>query len=193
MTRIGNCAFQKFNAGIIFTCVLGLIFSYYAYAVEVKKDQDDSYQPLCDISEHISCTKVFMTEYGKGFGLFPKDSMFNVRNPIYGLMFYTLVAILSMYSIIVAYVSIHMSYITITKSFFSGMINNYIFSAATVILGIISNIFSIYLSHILYLQRDICVVCISMYIINVMITFFAIKKFRQFQKLASDDMYKKVK
>ncbi|KAG5327299.1 VKOR1 reductase, partial [Pseudoatta argentina] len=168
MTRVGNCAFQKFNAGIVFMCVLGLIFSYYAYAVEVKKDQDDSYQPLCDISEHISCTKVFMTEYGKGFGLFSKNSVFNVRNPIYGLIFYTLVAILS-------------------------VINNYIFLAATVILGIISNILSIYLSHILYLQRDICVVCISMYIINVMITFFAIKKFRQFQKLASGDTYKKVK
>ncbi|XP_018060150.1 PREDICTED: vitamin K epoxide reductase complex subunit 1 [Atta colombica] len=168
MTGVGNCAFQKFNAGIVLMCVFGLIFSYYAYTVEVKKDQDDSYQPLCDISEHISCTKVFMTEYGKGFGLFPKDSVFHIRNPIYGLIFYTLVAILS-------------------------MINNYTFSAATVILGIISNILSIYLSHILYLYRDICVVCISTYITNAMITFFAIKKFRKFQKLASDDTYKKVK
>ncbi|XP_018304497.1 vitamin K epoxide reductase complex subunit 1 [Mycetomoellerius zeteki] len=168
MTAAGNYALQKFNAGIIFACVLGLVFSYYAYTVEVKKEQNDSYQPLCDISEHISCTKVFMTEYGKGFGLFPKDSVFNISNPIYGLMFYTLITILS-------------------------MINNYTFSAATVILGIISNILSIYLIHILYLQRDICVVCISMYIINVVITFLAIKKFRKFQKFTSGDTHKKVK
>ncbi|XP_018354409.1 PREDICTED: vitamin K epoxide reductase complex subunit 1 isoform X1 [Trachymyrmex septentrionalis] len=193
MTGVENCAFQKFNAGIVFTCVLGLVLSYYAYTVEVKKDQDDSYQPMCDISEHISCTKVFMTEYGKGFGLFPKDSVFNIRNPIYGLIFYTLIAILSMYSIIVAYVSIHMSYITITKLFFSDMINNYTFSVAIVILGIMSNILSIYLSYILCFYRDICVVCISMYIINAVITFFAIKKFRKFQKLDSDDTHKKVK
>ncbi|KYN26760.1 PREDICTED: vitamin K epoxide reductase complex subunit 1 [Trachymyrmex cornetzi] len=168
MTGVGNCALQKFNAGIVFACVLGLGFSYYAYTVEVKKEQDDSYQPLCDISEHISCTKVFMTEHGKGLGLFPKDSVFNIRNPIYGSIFYTLIVILS-------------------------VTNNYTFSATTVILGIISNIFSIYLSLILYLYRDICIVCISMYIINVVITFFAIKKFRKFQKLASGDTHKKVK
>ncbi|XP_018354410.1 PREDICTED: vitamin K epoxide reductase complex subunit 1 isoform X2 [Trachymyrmex septentrionalis] len=168
MTGVENCAFQKFNAGIVFTCVLGLVLSYYAYTVEVKKDQDDSYQPMCDISEHISCTKVFMTEYGKGFGLFPKDSVFNIRNPIYGLIFYTLIAILN-------------------------MINNYTFSVAIVILGIMSNILSIYLSYILCFYRDICVVCISMYIINAVITFFAIKKFRKFQKLDSDDTHKKVK
>jgi len=41
--------------------------------------------------------------YGKGFGLFPKDSMFNIPNPIYGLAFYIQFAILSMYSIILAY------------------------------------------------------------------------------------------
>jgi len=41
--------------------------------------------------------------YGKGFGLFPKDSMFNIPNSIYGLAFYTQFAILSMYSIALAY------------------------------------------------------------------------------------------
>lgn len=38
--------------------------------------------------------------YGKGFGLLPKNSVFNIPNPLYGLAFYTLVAVLSMYSII---------------------------------------------------------------------------------------------
>ncbi|XP_018403437.1 PREDICTED: vitamin K epoxide reductase complex subunit 1-like protein 1 [Cyphomyrmex costatus] len=168
MTAAGNCALQKFNAGIVSMCVLGFVISCYVYTVEVKMEENDSYQPLCDISEHISCSKVFMTEYGKGFGLFPKDSMFNIPNPIYGLVFYMLVAILS-------------------------MINDYTFSAATVVVGIISNIFTIYLSSILYLYRDICIVCISTYIINMVITFLAVKKFRKFQKLSSDDMHKKVK
>lgn len=143
--------------------MVGLVLSFYAYNVKIQKEQDDSYVAMCDISEHISCTKAFVTEYGRGFGLFPKDSVFNISNSIYGLAFYTLFAVLS-------------------------TINNYACSAALVILGILSNIGSIYLSHILYLLKDICVVCVSTYIINAALMFLAVKKFR---KIAAGDTLKK--
>ncbi|XP_012220287.1 vitamin K epoxide reductase complex subunit 1-like protein 1 [Linepithema humile] len=163
MPAVGNSALRKLNTGILSACVIGLGLSYYAYVVETNKEQDDSYEALCDISEHISCTKVFMSEYGKGFGLIPKNSIFNIPNSLYGLAFYTQVAILS-------------------------MINNYTCSAAVVVLGILSNIGSIYLAHILYIFNDICVVCISTYIVNAAITYFSIKKFR---KLSINDARKK--
>ncbi|TGZ47411.1 vitamin K epoxide reductase complex subunit 1-like protein 1 [Temnothorax longispinosus] len=163
MPAAGNCALRKFNAGIVSACVIGLGLSYYVYVVETKKEQDDSYEAMCDISETITCTKVYATEYGKGFGLFPKDSVFNVPNPMYGLAFYTQFAVLS-------------------------MINNYACTATIVVLGILSNICSIYLIHILYLLKYICVVCVSMYIVNAVITYLAIKKFR---KLTAGDTYKK--
>ena len=62
MPTAGNCALRKINAGILSACLIGLGLSYYAYVVETKKEQDDSYKAMCDISENISCTKVFMTE-----------------------------------------------------------------------------------------------------------------------------------
>ncbi|XP_011632153.1 vitamin K epoxide reductase complex subunit 1-like protein 1 [Pogonomyrmex barbatus] len=158
MSAVGNCAVQRYNVGIVFACAIGLGLSYYAYAVETKREQDDSYTPLCDISEHISCTKVFMTEFGKGFGLFPKDSVFNVPNSLYGLAFYTQIAILS-------------------------MSNNYTCSIVVIALGIVSNIFSLYLAHILYLYRDICIVCVSTYIVNAVIVFLAINKFRKLDNI----------
>ncbi|EFN62618.1 Vitamin K epoxide reductase complex subunit 1-like protein 1 [Camponotus floridanus] len=159
----GNCALRKNNTGILFACIVGLALSYYAYVVETKKEQDDSYKAMCDISEHISCTKVFMTEYGKGFRLMPKNSIFNIPNPIYGLIFYTQIAVLS-------------------------TINNYSCSAAVVAFGILSNILSIYLAYILYVLNTICVVCICTYIVNATITFFAIKEFR---KLSTGVAHKK--
>ncbi|XP_012539690.1 vitamin K epoxide reductase complex subunit 1-like protein 1 [Monomorium pharaonis] len=159
----GNYGLRKLNVGILSACVIGLGLSYYAYVVETEKENDDTYEAMCDISEHISCTKVFMTEYGKGFGLLPKDSVFNIPNPIYGLAFYTLLSILS-------------------------MSNNYACSAVVVVLGILSNILSIYLAYILYLLKNICVVCVCTYIVNFVITFLAVKKFR---KLIANDTHKK--
>lgn len=160
-----NSALRKLNTGILTACVIGLGLSYYAYVVETKKEQDDSYEAMCDISEHVSCTKVFMSEYGKGFGLIPKNSALNVPNSIYGLAFYTQIAILS-------------------------MINNYTCSVIVVALGILSNICSIYLAHILYMFNNICVVCISTYIVNAVITYFGVKKFR---KLSINDETRKRK
>ena len=50
------------NTGIVTSCVIGLALSYYAWVVEVAKERDDSYEAMCDLSEHFSCTKAFMSE-----------------------------------------------------------------------------------------------------------------------------------
>lgn len=117
--------------------------------------------------------------YGKGFGLVSKSSIFNIPNPIYGLMFYILIAVLSMYSIINEQSALIFFHILMMKHFFTGTINNYSSSAAVVVLGILSNISSIYLAYILYISNIICVVCIGAYIVNATITFLAVKKFRK--------------
>lgn len=41
----------------------------------------------------------YYCRYGKGFGIIPKTSFLYIPNPIYGLIFYALVAILSTYCI----------------------------------------------------------------------------------------------
>ncbi|XP_076632537.1 vitamin-K epoxide reductase [Colletes latitarsis] len=158
----------KIDAGITSACVLGIAASYYAYAVETAKEEDDSYEAMCDISEHISCTKAFSSEYGKGFGIIPESSLLYVPNSIYGLVFYTLVAILS-------------------------TINKYPISAVVVTLGILSNIATFYLAYLLYVLNNICVICVSTYILNAIILILAVKKHRKLYRNGTNSNKRKKK
>ncbi|XP_033218888.1 vitamin K epoxide reductase complex subunit 1 [Belonocnema kinseyi] len=142
---------QHINTLILTACLIGSALAYYAYTVETYKEVDESYEPLCDISEHVSCTKAFMSKYGKGFGLIPEDSDFHVPNSVYGILFYTLVAILSFF-------------------------NRQPYTGILVVLGFFANLTSVYLAIVLYLLSDICLVCVTTYIVNLSIVVLAIKK-----------------
>ncbi|XP_034940837.1 vitamin K epoxide reductase complex subunit 1-like protein 1 [Chelonus insularis] len=142
---------HRVNAGIIVSCIVGLFLSYYAYIVETSKEQDPDYEAMCDISENISCTKVFMSEYGKGFGVISQNSIFYMPNSIYGLGFYGVI-------------------------FFLSIFNNYGITFGVVSVACLSNISSIYLGWILYLLNDICVVCIGTYIVNAILLILNYRK-----------------
>lgn len=45
-----------------FKGLIGLTLAGYALFVEHKKAQDDSYTAMCDIDEHMSCSKVFTSK-----------------------------------------------------------------------------------------------------------------------------------
>ncbi|XP_012260842.2 vitamin K epoxide reductase complex subunit 1 [Athalia rosae] len=151
---------QKANASIISSCIVGLVLSYYAYIVETSKELDHSYEAMCDISEHISCTKAFMSEYGKGFGLIPKTSIFYMPNSVYGLVFYSCMAVMS-------------------------VSNTYFATIVLIIFGILSNLGSIYLGYILYMLKDICVLCIGTYLVNCVNLILAIRKFGIISRLGA--------
>ncbi|KAK0076683.1 hypothetical protein PV325_005015 [Microctonus aethiopoides] len=144
---------HKINTGIITSCVVGFALSYYAYMVETAKEQDHTYEAMCDISEHVSCTKAFMSEYGKGFGIIEKNSIFYQPNSVYGIGYYGIVIITSIF-------------------------NDYGHAVALMTLAIVSNISSIYLAWILYLLNDICVICVSTYVVNGIILIFSYQKLR---------------
>ncbi|KAL2720639.1 vitamin K epoxide reductase complex subunit 1-like [Vespula squamosa] len=144
---------RNVSTGLILMCIIGTVLSYYAYIVETTKENDESYEALCDINEHISCSRVLTSEYGKGFGLIPNNSILYFPNSLYGLGFYLLITGLSI-------LNDHSSVFTI------------------IFLGILSNIASIYLAYILYLLKDICIICISSYIVNALILILAFKKLR---------------
>ncbi|XP_076765632.1 vitamin-K epoxide reductase [Xylocopa sonorina] len=148
---------RKLNFKITITCIVGFVLSYYAFRVEVAKENDDSYEAMCDISEHVSCTKAFSSEYGKGFGIIPETSPLNMPNPVYGLLFYALVALMS-------------------------TSNRYILSIQVVILAVCANILTIYLASILYIQKNICIVCVSTYITNAVLLTLVVKKHRRLFK-----------
>ncbi|XP_076169396.1 vitamin-K epoxide reductase [Ptiloglossa arizonensis] len=156
------------DPGIITACTLGFAASYYAYIVETTAEKEASYEAMCDISEHVSCSKIFASEYGKGFGIIPESSVLYMPNSVYGLIFYIVVAILS-------------------------TINKYSIPIFVVWLGFWSNIGTVYLTYILYKLNNICVVCVSTYFINAIILILAIKKYRKLFQNGTNKNKKKKK
>ncbi len=65
--------------------IIGFWLSFYAYYVE-KKSARENYKPVCDISKEISCTKAFLSRYGKLFGK---------SNSLFGMLFYPVIFALS--------------------------------------------------------------------------------------------------
>ena len=65
-----SCSCRLFGLTL---CLGGLALSLYAYYVEVMMEASGGqYEALCDVSEKVSCTKVFNTSFAKGFGIVDK-------------------------------------------------------------------------------------------------------------------------
>ncbi|CAH1973704.1 unnamed protein product [Acanthoscelides obtectus] len=133
----------KINSLLIFFCLIGLGLSIYTYVVELQLEHDARYKPMCDISPHMSCSKAFTSEYGKGFGIFGKSSPLYKPNSLFGLMFYSMIATLA----------------------FS---NSMFITKVSLVLIVLSNIISLWFAYVLYfILFDFCIVCVSTYIVNV--------------------------
>eukprot|EP00735_Rhodelphis_limneticus_P003184 TRINITY_DN1452_c0_g1::TRINITY_DN1452_c0_g1_i1::g.27195::m.27195 TRINITY_DN1452_c0_g1::TRINITY_DN1452_c0_g1_i1::g.27195 ORF type:complete len:144 (+),score=26.66,sp/Q6TEK3/VKORL_RAT/39.57/8e-26,VKOR/PF07884.9/5.4e-27,SPC25/PF06703.6/12,SPC25/PF06703.6/29 TRINITY_DN1452_c0_g1_i1:55-486(+) len=80
-------------------CFFGFSLSAYALYVEHKKSANPFYEAGCDLSEWISCSKVFTGEYGH---------IFYLPNAAYGTMFYPIMLLLNArgYKKMVLYLSV---------------------------------------------------------------------------------------
>ncbi|XP_041749387.2 vitamin K epoxide reductase complex subunit 1-like protein 1 [Coregonus clupeaformis] len=130
----------------LLVCVLGILLSLYAFHVETEKSRDSNYRAMCDVSDSISCSKVFTSRWGRGFGLlgsiFGNDSAMNQPNSVYGIVFYVFQLLLG-----------------ITVSAMAALI-----LMTTSILSVMG---SLYLGYILYfVLKDFCVICITTYALN---------------------------
>ncbi|GLH00951.1 Vitamin K epoxide reductase complex subunit 1-like protein 1 [Gryllus bimaculatus] len=137
---------STYGKAIVFTCTVGIALCVYAFVVEERKSQDAKYQAVCDLSEHMSCSRVLTSPYAKGFGLvrhvLGEDSPLNVPNSIPGGVMFTLFALLC-------------------------FLQRAWTARIQLVLGILSNISSVYLGSILYfVLQDFCVICVSVYAIN---------------------------
>uniref|UniRef100_A0A8D0HE78 vitamin-K-epoxide reductase (warfarin-sensitive) n=1 Tax=Sphenodon punctatus TaxID=8508 RepID=A0A8D0HE78_SPHPU len=137
-------------------CLLGIALSVYAYHVETSKERNPEYRAMCDLSASVSCSKVFTSRWGRGFGLVEsilgKRSLFNQPNSLFGIAFYTLQILLSW-----------------SRSSL----------AALVLLGtsLVSIAGSLYLAYILFfVLHDFCVVCVTTYLLNLLLLFFNWKR-----------------
>ena len=127
---------------------LGAALSAYALYVEIKAESEPDYKALCDIDDTISCSRVFNSRWGKGFGFVGpltglSDSHWAVqKNPVYGLVFYGLMALLC-------------------------LCNVAFFARLQFYLSIAANLMSVYLGYVLYFElKGLCVVCVSTYVVN---------------------------
>lgn len=135
-----------------FLCVLlahvGLLLSFYALHVEKMKEANPKYSPLCDVSKEISCSRVFSSRYGTGFGMIGeqlgKRHWLNQPNGVYGIVFYSIMSLLSLAD------------------------GSSMLVKLQTLLSLVSLAGSAYLFYVLfYILHEVCVVCISSYAINI--------------------------
>ncbi|XP_078508622.1 vitamin K epoxide reductase complex subunit 1 [Lissotriton helveticus] len=137
-------------------CTVGIVLSVYAYHVETSKEGDASYRAMCDINPSISCSKVFTSRWGRGFGLlehiFGQQSLVNQPNSVFGVIFYCLQILLG----------------------FSGTTGAAVTLLST---SVVSLAGSLYLAYILFfVLEDFCVICITTYILNFTLFFLNYKR-----------------
>jgi vitamin-K-epoxide reductase (warfarin-sensitive) len=137
--------------------IFGIALSLYTVYVEYKAhtaESDNPYVALCDISEKMSCSKVFLSEYGKIFsslGVIPKDSALDQPNACYGILFYSIVSSVGALA--------HVDKIS------TSLAKDILLICATS-----SVLLSAYLSYILAeVLQDVCVVCFSTYVVNFLL------------------------
>ncbi len=86
--------------------ITGLIISVYAFYVRYKVFKSSSYVPVCDISDKISCSRAFGSQYSKTLG---------IPNPLLGILYYSSIIMLSLFSVFLQYIF----YLTILPFIFS--------------------------------------------------------------------------
>ncbi|KAM3592232.1 uncharacterized protein V6R79_015101 [Siganus canaliculatus] len=140
----------------IFLCVFGLFLSVYALHVELSRERNPDYRAMCDLGESVSCSKVFTSRWGRGFGLVQffvaEDSLLNQPNSVLGIIFYTLQMGLGL---------------TLSKKAAQFLI----FSSWVSVAG------SLYLASILaFVLGDFCMVCVSTYAVNFALLYTNLKR-----------------
>ncbi|XP_054913748.1 vitamin K epoxide reductase complex subunit 1 [Poeciliopsis prolifica] len=136
--------------------LLGLVLSVYALHVEISRERDPDYRAMCDLGESVSCSKVFTSRWGRGFGLVQlfvaKDSVLNQPNSVLGILFYTLQMGLGL---------------SVSKKT----------ALALVICSWVSVAGSLYLASILaFILGDFCMVCVSTYVVNFALLYTNLKR-----------------
>ncbi|GAB6030067.1 hypothetical protein CHUAL_005748 [Chamberlinius hualienensis] len=156
---------EKVRTNFRLTIGVAIFISIYSFYVEWRLEMSPDHKPLCDISDGISCTKAFKSEYGKAFGLtyLLNRPFTNQTNSLYGILFYTSLLLLDRlhpqawdsyckYMIIEDYAILMAIIVALLQLFMLAM----------------SNFTSIYLAYILAFEvKSFCVVCVSTYFINI--------------------------
>ncbi|KAJ0015918.1 hypothetical protein NQD34_014208 [Periophthalmus magnuspinnatus] len=147
----------------IILCVLGFVLSIYALHVELSRESNPDYRAMCDLGQYVSCSKVFTSRWGRGFGLVQifvgQESPLNQPNSVLGIVFYTLQLGLGLsFSQRAAVFLVLASWVSVAGS--------------------------LYLASILvFVLGDFCMVCVSTYAINFALLFTNLKRRRALNEM----------
>ncbi len=137
---------------------IGCLVSLYAIYIEYNMKYNQDFVPACDFGSFASCSKVLGSSYAhilSHFGVVAKNSTFDLSNATFGLFFYL---------------------ISILHGKFSPFM--YLFFA----LGALGS--SFYLAYILrVVLQDVCVVCISSYVVNFVLFLLATRRYLRSTKV----------
>ncbi|KAF4529393.1 hypothetical protein B566_EDAN003484 [Ephemera danica] len=156
---------------IITTVMVGLVLCWYAFVVEMTKELDEKYEALCDISEHMSCSRVFMSRYnlsnltcGILIALIQDSCAFRANCP------YTWTLTIHRFVDVKTYLNFENN---------TTQCHTSRWALTQVVLCAIINAGSLYLACILYfVLHDFCVVCVSTYLVNLVLLLLAWKRYR---------------
>ncbi|XP_055221948.1 vitamin K epoxide reductase complex subunit 1 isoform X3 [Gorilla gorilla gorilla] len=168
-------------------CLTGLVLSLYALHVKAARARDRDYRALCDVGTAISCSRVFSSRWGRGFGLVEhvlgQDSILNQSNSIFGCIFYTLQLLLEMVSRHVAQAGLKQSLcLSLPKCWgdYRCCLRTRWASVLMLLSSLVSLAGSIYLAWILFfVLYDFCIVCITTYAINVSLMWLSFQKVQE--------------
>lgn len=55
-------ATNRYAIATAIVCSIGVALSAYAFYVETRAESEPTFKAMCDISQHMSCTKVFKSK-----------------------------------------------------------------------------------------------------------------------------------
>ncbi|EDW05011.1 GH23561 [Drosophila grimshawi] len=145
-----TCPFGATATRLRLLCLCGLLISIYSLYVKIQLDHDENYAALCDLAESVSCTAVFKSDYGRGFGLTQlivgeSNDYLNPPNGSIGIVFYTLLFLTSFYE----------------RRWLCQL---------QLLAAILTLLLCVYLGALLLLVLyDCCVVCVLIYLVHILL------------------------
>nr|XP_016928307.1 vitamin K epoxide reductase complex subunit 1 [Drosophila suzukii] len=135
-------------------CACGLAISVYSLYVKMKLEEDENYRPMCDVNENISCSLVFKSVYGEGFGL-GEITKLNFPNGAIGCVFYLLY-------------------------FLSSFYQNHWLCLAQLVICTLTLFLCVYLGFLLlFVFYDCCLVCLAIYFIHTWLFQEVVRRYRR--------------
>ncbi|EDW91874.1 vitamin K epoxide reductase complex subunit 1 [Drosophila yakuba] len=135
-------------------CVCGLAVSVYSLYVKMKLKEDENYRPMCDVNDNMSCSLVFKSGYGDGFGL-GNITQVNAPNGAIGCIFYVLY-------------------------FLSSFFYHRWLCLAQLIICTLTLLLCVYLGFLLlFVFYDCCLVCVTIYFIHTWLFQEVLRRYRR--------------